>query len=69
MTIKLHDYRGEVDGVARWAEVCKNSDGFYVNFFKNNISYGSRYLYDHSEQYAEDCAENFVLGVFDVEGK
>jgi len=70
MTIKkIHDFRGEVDGVKRWAEVMQSPEGFSVNFFKDQVSYGSRQLYNHSEQYAEDCAENFVLGVFDVEGK
>ena len=24
-----------------------------------------RPLYEHSERYAEDCAENYVLGIFD----
>ena len=70
MTIrKIHDFRGEVDGVKRWAEVMQSPEGFSVNFFKDQVWYGSRQLYHHSEQYAEDCAENFVLGVFDVEGK
>lgn len=63
---KLHDYRNTLDGVDRWAEVWKTAEGFNVTFFKNQIYYGSRSITEHSEQYAEDCAENFVLGVFDV---
>ena len=66
MSRKLHDYRNTLDGVDRWAEVLQTPEGYVVNFFKDQVSYGSRSIIGHSEQYAEDCAENFVLGVFDV---
>ena len=63
---KLHDYRNNLDGVERWAEVYSVPEGYRVTFFKDNIWYGSRIIEGHSEQYAEDCAENFVMGIFDV---
>jgi hypothetical protein len=43
------------------------TEGYNVTFFKDNIWHGTRNIVDHSEQYAEDCAENFVMGIFDVE--
>ena len=66
--VKLHDYRNTLDGVERWSEVYKVSEGYNVTFFKDNIWHGTRNITGHSEQYAEDCAENFVMGIFDVDG-
>ena len=67
--VKLHDFRNTLDGVDRWAEVYKVQEGYNVTFFKNNVWYGTRNIWDHSEQYAEDCAENFVMSIFDVGSK
>jgi hypothetical protein len=65
--ILLHEYQNTHEGVKRRAEVHRVTEGYNVTFFKDNIWHGTRNIVDHSEQYAEDCAENFVMGIFDVE--
>ena len=60
--IKLHEYWS--DDKNRKASVHKNQQGFYVKLFEGGFLREVRRLYNHTEQYAEDCAENFVLGVF-----
>ena len=62
--IKLHEYWS--DDKNRKASVHKNPQGFYVKLFEGGLLREVRRLYNHSEEYAEDCAENFVLGVFDL---
>tara|TARA_B100001939_G_C16651344_1_gene491917 strand:+ start:254 stop:490 length:237 start_codon:yes stop_codon:yes gene_type:complete len=59
----IHEFRGEYQSKDRWSRVIESKDCFYVEFFENNIFQGARTIKDHSEQYAEDCAENWVLGV------
>ncbi len=48
------------------AKVFVTSNGFEVDLFDNTGLLETRELYSHSERYAEDCAENYVLGVFSV---
>ena len=36
-----------------------------LRFYNNNVYQGSRSITGHSLQYAEDAAENFVLGLYD----
>ena len=62
--VKLHVFMDEERD--RKASVHKNEQGFYVKLFEGGFLREVRRLYNHSEQYAEDCAENFVLGVFDL---
>ncbi len=62
--VKLHVFTDEERN--RKASVHKNEQGFYVKLFEGGFLREVRRLYNHSEQYAEDCAENFVLGVFDL---
>ena len=62
--VKLHEYWS--DDKNRRASVHKNQQGFYVKLFEGGFLREVRRLYNHSEEYAEDCAENFVLGVFDL---
>ena len=62
--VKLHEYWS--DDKNRKASVHKNNQGFYVKLSEGGYLREVRRLYSHSEQYAEDCAENFVLGVFDL---
>ena len=62
--IKLHEYWS--DDKNRKASVHKNQQGFYVKLFEGGFLREVRRLYNNNEQYAEDCAENFVLGVFDL---
>tara|TARA_X000000950_G_C13835792_1_gene628133 strand:+ start:499 stop:687 length:189 start_codon:yes stop_codon:yes gene_type:complete len=47
----------------RTAQVRKNASGFYVDLREDNITVKVVELYDKSEQYAEDTAENWVLGI------
>lgn len=62
--VKLHEFWS--DDKNRKASVHKNDQGFYVKLSEGGFLREVRRLYSHSEQYAEDCAENFVLGVFDL---
>ena len=57
----LHEYRqGD-----RWALVYKTNGGHYlVRMFEKQVWQEDRLIKGHSECYAEDCAENFVMGVF-----
>ena len=41
----------------------KNELGFYVDMYKKDKLVESRPLYQHSLMYAEDCAENYVMGI------
>ena len=62
--IKLHEYWS--DDKNRKASVHKNDQGFYVKLSEGGYLREVRRLYDTNEQYAEDCAENFVLGIFNL---
>jgi len=63
MRKKLHTYQNN----ERTAEVYLNTEqGFEVDLIDNSKILETRELHKHSEQYAENCAENFVLGIFDV---
>ncbi len=44
----------------RQAIVMKNEEGFYFNLFEENKLIETRQVYNHSEQYAENVAENWV---------
>ena len=59
----LHDFRHE----NRWAQVFLVGKDFMIQCFKNQVYEGSRTIKGHSEMYAEDCAENYVLGIWDFE--
>ena len=62
--IKLHTFYS--DDHIRKASVHKNEYGHYVKLYVEDNLREVRRLYNNSEQFAEDCAENFVLGVFDL---
>tara|TARA_B100000886_G_C20006848_1_gene320341 strand:- start:125 stop:358 length:234 start_codon:yes stop_codon:yes gene_type:complete len=62
--VKLHEFWS--DDKNRKASVHKNNQGFYVKLSEGGFLREVRRLYSHGEQYAEDCAENFVLGLFDL---
>lgn len=47
----------------RTAQVRKNASGFYVDLREDDIVVKVVELYDHSEEYAESVAENWVLGI------
>ena len=47
----------------RKAIVKRNSKGFFVNLYEDDIKLEKRKVYRHSERYAEDVAENWVDGL------
>tara|TARA_R100001509_G_scaffold148162_1_gene105827 strand:+ start:110 stop:310 length:201 start_codon:yes stop_codon:yes gene_type:complete len=58
----LHEFRMN----DRWSIVYKTNEGNYlVRMFENQIWQEDRLIKDHSEVYAENCAENWVLGVIE----
>ena len=60
--INYHEYNRD----NRSAKVWKTSEGFEVDLMENNKILECRQLINHSESYAENCAENWVEGMFDV---
>jgi hypothetical protein len=61
---ELHFYERD----DRIAKVFRGYEGYYVEFYKNNIMIERRELYEHSEEYAENAAENYVDGVMQLNG-
>lgn len=49
------------------AVVLKTIDGFVVDLYEQSRYIKTVNCTDHSLQYAEDCAENYTLGVFTPE--
>ena len=54
-----HEYSRDT----RKAIVKRNSKGFFVNLYEDDITLEKRKVYRHSERYAEDVAENWVDGL------
>jgi len=50
----------------RYAEVYKSEHGFEVDLYEFDVLLETRKVYQHSEGYAEDVADNWVQGMFDV---
>ena len=42
-------------------------EGFEVDLYEKKKLLETRQLHNHSESYAEDCADNWVQGVFNIE--
>jgi len=59
----ISTYWGDDEYSDRKAIVMKNSEGFYVEFYKEEKLLERRNVYEHSEIYAENTAENFVMGI------
>ena len=59
---ELHTYMHE----GREARVYKAEHGFGVRFFEDNLWIKDEVYTEHSEQYAEDAADNYVLGIKNV---
>lgn len=60
----IHEFRHE----DRWSQVFVTREGnFIIRMFHNQVWIEDRLIKDHSESYAEDCAENFVLGIIHAE--
>ena len=51
----------------RTAEVWKTGEGYEVDLMENGKLLECRQLYSHSESFAEDCADNWCQGMFNVE--
>ena len=51
----------------RRAEIIKCDNGYHVRLYINDVLEEVRDLSEHSIRYSEDCAENFVQGIFDIE--
>jgi hypothetical protein len=50
------------------AKVYITNEGYEVDFYKGMTLLKTECLHTHSEQYAEDAAENFVTGVMQLNG-
>jgi len=72
MRVELSTFWGDPrndEYVNRKAIVCKDDNGFLVEFYEDDELVEPRYLYEHSEIYAENAAENWVIGVIREAGK
>ena len=63
MNSVIHEFRNNYKGQERWAQVYAYADGYNVMCYIDNVYQNTVAIRGHSECYAEDCAENFVLGV------
>lgn len=61
--VLVHEFFGADEYKNRQATVKVNEQGFYVEMYLDDEFEERRNLYKHSEQYAEKCAENWVMGV------
>jgi len=63
---ELSTYWGDEEYKDRKANVMRNDEGFYVELYKGEELIEVRTLYDHSEVYAENAAENYVIGILNT---
>ena len=56
-----HIFRGN----ERIAKVYKVSEGYEIDLYENDVLLKSLIIHEHSERYAEDCAENWVDGLIE----
>ena len=56
-----HTYFSEDEN--KVAKVYEAYEGWFVEFYKDNVLVERRDLFEHDEEYAENAAENWVLGV------
>jgi hypothetical protein len=62
--IALHEFANLHNDKVRWSEVYLSHDGTYVvRMFIEETLVDERRLEGKGEAFAEDCAENFVMGV------
>jgi|TARA_R110000822_G_scaffold76437_1_gene183802 hypothetical protein len=50
------------------AKVYITNEGYEVDYYKGKKLLKTECLHTHSEQYAEDAAENFVIGIKQLNG-
>ena len=60
----IHEYWSRK--LNRSAVVIDTSKGFEVELYENGAIAEIRRLHEHSESYAESCAENFCDGMFNA---
>lgn len=58
-----HTYKNDS---GRYAKVFKTDKGFEVDLHEHNDWLATRKCHGHSEIYAENLGENWVLGIFDI---
>jgi hypothetical protein len=58
---------GSLNNEKRRADIIKADNGYHVRLYVNDVLVEVRDVSKHSIAYAEDCAENFVEGIFDVD--
>lgn len=62
----IHEFRDSRTGQRRRALVLHaDSGGYNIHCFADNVFQGVRTITGHSEQYAEEAAENYVIGLYD----
>lgn len=49
------------------AQVVEENGNIFVDFYRDEVLLDSRKVTEHSLQYAEDMAENYVLGVLTID--
>ena len=57
----IHEFRNG----NKWAQIHSFKGEFLITCFKDQVFQGEKTIRNHSEQYAEDTAENYVLGIWD----
>jgi|TARA_R110002074_G_scaffold356074_6_gene528173 hypothetical protein len=52
----------------KMAKVFLTNEGFEVDFYKDKTLLKTEPMHDHSEGYAEDAADNYVMGIKQLNG-
>ena len=63
LDVEYSSYQGHDIYSDRKAIVLRNAEGYYVKCYVNKDMVKRVDVYKHSERYAEDTADNFVLGI------
>ena len=71
MKVEYHNFYSDDGGREAIVFKYKDDDAWYVDLWEANVLLETRKMETdgvlHSERYAEDCAENWVLYVFDIQ--
>ncbi len=60
----LSEYYGQDQYKGRTSQVVWDGRKYLVRLFQDGNLIEERNLQGHNERYAEDCAENYVMGIF-----
>ena len=66
MTSKVM-YSAYSDDYRLSAEVVVENNKVFVDFYRNEVTIDSREVTEHGLRYAEDMAENYVLGILTID--